>query len=81
MTDKAISPILARLADIIADLNQTLTVAREQGVPHQVSVMKMLGDPPTYSVQLIVPPPPPEAPPADPAVTAGDPAVTEGRIP
>lgn len=56
MTDHTISPILERLRDIVADLNQALEIARGQGVKHSLAVIKTLGsDPPHYEVRLIDP--------------------------
>jgi len=75
MTDQTISPILTRLADIVADLNQALDIARGQGVRHRLAVVKTLGsDPPHYQVALIDPaaaPPPAEEPPPPARMTAG----------
>jgi len=56
MTDQTISPILTRLTDIVADLNQALDIARGQGVKHRLAVVKTLGsDPPRFQVALIDP--------------------------
>ena len=50
-------PIRARIAQIVADLNKALAIAREQKVPAQIIVLKLLADPPTYSVALVTNPP------------------------
>jgi hypothetical protein len=80
MTSSAISPIRTRLADIVADLNQALAVARQEGDPVQISVVKMLGDPPIFHVALLPPPEPPKAATTEPAPPA-EPVVTDGGTP
>lgn len=94
MTDSAISPILARLTDIVADLNRALDLARGQGVRHILSVEKTLtGEQPHFNVRLIDPgapkaeePSPSTERPATPTqiaagtIEAPTPAITEGGI-
>jgi len=61
MTDSAISPIRDRILAIVADLNQALVIAREQGDPVQVAVVKILGDSPTTHFHVMPPPEPPSS--------------------
>lgn len=61
MTDSAISPIRDRITAIVADLNRALVIAREQGDPVQVAVVKVLGAPPTTHFAVLPPPEPPSS--------------------